>query len=70
MERRSIAGERLCLSVLSSIDDSVFLLMHRVVLLAKWPALADDSVDDVYVRDGVSLGRYALLPINVIYMYI
>jgi hypothetical protein len=67
VERCSIAGERLCLAVLSSLDDSVFPLMHRVVLHAiskKWTALADDPVDDVYVRDGVSLGKYALLPIN------
>ena len=41
--------------------------MHKVTLHAiskKWPELHTEPVPDVYVRDGVSLGSYALLPIN------
>ena len=69
VEKRAIAGERLCLSVLSSLDDTVFPLMHRVVLQAvstRWPNLAHDSADDVFVQGGESRGVYAQLPLGVV----
>ena len=69
VEKRTIAGERLCLSVLSSLDDTVFPLMHRVILQAintKWPDLALDPADNVFVQHGVSKGAYAVLPLGVV----
>jgi len=68
VEMRAIAGERLCLSVLSSLDDTVFPLMHRVVLHAisvKWPDLALEPASDVYQQGGESRGSYAMLPLGV-----
>jgi len=68
VEKRAIAGERLCLSVLSSLDDTVFPLMHRVVLQAistKWPTLAlHHPAHDVFMQDGVEKGAYAVLPLG------
>jgi len=68
VEKRAIAGERLCLSVLSSLDDTVFPLMHRVILQAistKWPDLALDPADNVFMQGGESRGVYAQLPLGV-----
>jgi len=65
VEKRAIAGERLCLSVLSSLDDTVFPLMHRVILRAisvKWPDL--EPAHDVFMQDGVEKGAYAVLPLS------
>ena len=67
VERRAIAGERLCVSVLSSLEDSCFPLMQRIVLhaiIAKWPQLDQEPADNVYVKDGQAVGNYARLPIN------
>jgi hypothetical protein len=67
VERRSMAGEQLCLTVLSGLDDVAFPLIHRIILhciQTKWPELADTPLDDVFVRNGTSLGSYALLPMN------
>ena len=65
---RLIRWKRLCLSVLSSLDDTVFPLMHRVILQAissKWPDLALDPADNVFMQGGESRGVYAQLPLGV-----
>jgi hypothetical protein len=67
VEKRSMAGEHLCVAVLSSLDDTVFPLMHRVILHAisvKWPNLSDEPAEGVYVKGGQSLGSYAMLPLS------
>ena len=49
VERCSLAGEHLCLSVLSSLDDTISPLMHKVILHAisqKWPELHAEPVPD------------------------
>ena len=70
VEKRTIAGERLCVAVMSSLDDVVFPLMHRAVLdsiAIKYPTL--EPVDNVYTlggpvaEGGTALGAYALLPL-------
>jgi hypothetical protein len=66
VERRSIAGERLCLAVLSSLEDSIFPLIHRLVVKAvktKWPRL-EPCDESVYEVKGRSVGTYARLPIE------
>ena len=66
VERRSVAGERLCLAVLSSLEDSIFPLTHRIVVNAvrsRWPNLeACDEV--VHESRGRPAGRYAKLPVE------
>jgi hypothetical protein len=64
VEKRTIAGERLCVAVMSSLDDVVFPLMHRAVLDAiaiKWPTL--EPADNVYTFGGTARGDYAVLPL-------
>ena len=66
VERRSVAGERLCLAVLSSLEDSIFPLTHRIVVNAvrsRWANLeACDEV--VHESRGRPSGRYAKLPVE------
>lgn len=69
VERRSVAGERLALAMLSSLDDIVFPLMHMIVLKSikqRWQT--DDGVGIEQFRvdgfRGHSPGRYAKLPLE------
>ena len=67
VERRGIAGERLCTTVLSSLEDSCFPLMQKIILhaiIAKWPDLEDEAVDGIYMKNNEAVGNYARLPIN------
>jgi hypothetical protein len=67
VEKRCIAGERLCISVLSSLDDTCFPLMHKVVLnsiILKWPDIHLETVDNVYTSDNRSFGTYVRIPLS------
>jgi hypothetical protein len=67
VERRSVAGERLALAMLSSLEDSVFPLMHKIVLQSikqRWgggEGIHQHRIDGF--RDH-SPGRYAKLTLE------
>jgi hypothetical protein len=67
VERHMVPGERLCLAVLSTLEDACFPLMHKIVLTAvkkRWPDLEEYDGPPVYTEDGVSYGSYAKLSLR------
>lgn len=69
IERRSVAGERLSLAMLSGIEDMVFPLMHRIVLksiVSKWTGQEGENIDRYRIDGfrGLTPGRYAKLPLE------
>lgn len=68
VEKHTVAGERLCLAMLTGLEDVCFPLMHRIVLQAikkKWIDLEEcEESQEVYVEDNVSKGRYAKLSLR------
>jgi hypothetical protein len=68
VEKKMVAGERLCVTILTGLEDVCFPLMHKIVLLAvkkKWRNLEQcEESDDVYVEDNVPKGRYAKLSLR------
>jgi hypothetical protein len=68
VERRSVAGERITLAMLSSLEDMIFPLMHKIVLQSIKQRWGDDQgVLDELRADGFknqNPGRYAKLPID------
>lgn len=69
VERRSVAGERLCVAMLSGIEDSVFPLIHKILLksiVKRWTGPEGEGIDQ-YRADGFrgfTPGRYAKLPLE------
>jgi hypothetical protein len=68
VERRSVAGERITLAMLSSLEDMVFPLMHKIVLQSVKQRWGDDQGNlDEHRADGFkghTPGRYAKLPVD------
>lgn len=68
VEKHAVAGEKLCLSMLTGLEDVCFPLMHKIVLQAikkKWPDLEEcEESGEVYVEDNVSKGSYAKLTLR------
>ena len=66
VEKRNMAGERLCLAVFSSLEDSVFPLMHKIITNAvksRWSNLEQyDGI--VHQVNNVPVGHYTKLPIE------
>ena len=60
VEKYTVPGEKLCLAVMSSLEDVCFPLMHKIVLRAimkKWPDL-EEYEGAVFTNKGVTIGRY------------
>ena len=70
VEEKSVAGESLCWTMLSTLEDSCFPLMHRVVLQAvrkRWPSLETGEEDhQAYEVEGAFFGAYGKLTLRTI----
>jgi hypothetical protein len=67
VERRSVAGERLTLAMLSGLEDVVFPLMHKMVLQSIKQRWSEGGDIAQYRADGFrghTPGRYAKLPLD------
>lgn len=67
VERRSVAGERIALAMLSGLEDLIFPLMHKIVLQSIKQRWAGEEGVEQYRADGFRdhyPGRYAKLPLE------
>ena len=67
VERRSVAGERIALAMLSSLEDTIFPLMHKIVLQSIKERWAGEEGIEEHRVDGFRdhyPGRYAKLPLE------